>query len=155
MANVVLLHYTMLTVIYVPFFFILNQGNLKLRDPQSTENTRAEAAFIVYWLSIIPYLAIITIYYRVARRWNENKRKIEPNPMLDLDQAIDESPNQTVLGGGESPTSSTHDANRAVNVRKKIFIDPMRLEASYMAQSRPLIQNALSNISNKQEEENE
>ena len=75
--------------------------------------------------------------------------------MLDFDQAVEECPNQAVLGGGESPTPSTQDANRAVNVRKKIFIDPMRLEASYMAQSRPFIQNALRNMSNEREDENE
>ena len=84
--NVVVLHYLVLFLVYVPFYF-LNMSNSTFHD----EGTLVNLGFGFYCLSIIPYLALLLVYSKIGDRWNKNKTRVDTTDIIELTVTSDNS----------------------------------------------------------------
>ena len=147
--NIIVLHYAILILIYLPIYFILHKS-------RSSINSLDEVAFILHALSPIPYLALQAMYHRIARRWNENERKVDTySSEDDIRSSLDDLDVRRLQDHSEQSVIITEEITMQNVRRGDVFRDcTSGIEPSYMAKNMPLINLAIAKRNNQNIEAN-
>ena len=127
--NTIVLHFTMMLMVYMPGYYLL-----KHHPDKSDSAFRANlelGAFLLYAISILPYLAFLGVYHKYGRRWNENERNIDITDLINVDPSADSSSNDNMQIHPATKASQS-DENGGVPY---CAVDPMNMKSSFMMQN--------------------
>ena len=145
-VNTVIIHFTLLFIVYIPSYFLINQSMPQFREDLLDFKNIDAIGFCLYTFSIIPHLGMVVIYHYFGRRDKELYKRKDKNK--NETNQVREQKAQLI----ESQENINETEQSELNTEAKKLLNPVIYQCptqpySFMMKNMPMIEKKLEKIS--------
>ena len=145
--NCVIIHYSSLLFAYLPSYFFIYSFLLDSGKTYHSFSSMEILAFLAYVLSILPYLALLTIYHYFGRRSQELSK--QPKDISSLQIPSSETLPLIELAVQSDDLSSGGQDMSKNSLNPNIFVCPIKPKESFMKENKAIIGRKIDEMNNK------